>query len=71
MLSRPAARSAVAGGGEIAGLSRKRSSGHGFKCWLAWERESETGNASRGLCRASTSKARRSATVRGCLAPAS
>ena len=60
MLSRPVARSAAADGGEIAGLHRKRPFGHGFEHWLAWERESETGNASRDLCRASTSKAARS-----------
>ena len=71
VLIRPAARSVAAGGGEIAGLHRKRPSGHGFERWLAWVREIEMGNASRGLCRASTSKARHSATARGCLAPVS
>lgn len=44
----PEAGFTAAGGGKLAGLRRNRPSGHGFERWLVWERERETGNASRG-----------------------
>jgi hypothetical protein len=41
----------VAGGGGLTGESHKRDSGHDFDSGLAWEEESEKGNAFRRLGR--------------------
>ena len=73
-LGRVAAALGAAGGevygGGVAGLRRNRPPGHDFERWLAWERESETGNAPSGMRRASTGKAKRSAVARDGGSPA-
>jgi hypothetical protein len=61
----------VAGGGELAGESCLCDSGHRFDSGLAWEKESEEGNASKGLGRGARGRGRRTTARCGCGAPVS
>jgi hypothetical protein len=61
----PLARSCSGEWRRLVGKSRKRDSGHGFNSGLAWEKESEEGNAFKGLLRGAGGRGRRTMVRRG------
>jgi hypothetical protein len=67
----PVARLCSGGRRRLVGKSRKHDSSHGFDLALAWEKESEEGNASKGLRRGTGGPGRWTAARRDRGAPVS
>jgi hypothetical protein len=61
----------AAGGGGLVGKSRKCDPGHGFDSGLAWEKESEEGNAFKGSGRGARGRGKQTVAACGRGAPAS